>query len=85
MEYVDFRHFLIGGGTYSKDGGWNIILNITKYIRSKCNKDIYLMSIPPKELSILDKLKDAGITEVAFNLEMFDRNLAQNIMPGKDA
>lgn len=83
LEYVDFRHFLIGGGTYSKDGGWNIILNITKYIRSKCNKDIYLMSIPPKELSILDKLKEAGITEVAFNLEMFDRNLAQNIMPGK--
>ena len=41
------------------------------------------MSIPPKELAILDKLKDAGITEVAFNLEMFNRKLAKQIMPGK--
>lgn len=83
LKNVDFRHFLIGGGTYSINGGWEIILKITRYIRSKCNKDIYLMSIPPKEISILDELKDAGITEVAFNLEMFDRKLAKCIMPGK--
>lgn len=80
---VKFRHFLIGGGTYSKNGGWNIILRIAQYIHTKCNKDIYLMSIPPNELSILDKLKEAGITEVAFNLEIFDRKLAKTIMPGK--
>ena len=83
LKYVDFRHFLIGGGTYSVDGGWDIILKIARYIRSKCDKEIYLMTIPPKELSILGSLKDAGITEVAFNLEMFDRELAKQIMPGK--
>lgn len=83
LENVNFRHFLIGGGTYSSEGGWEIIKNISRYIRSKCSKDIYLMSIPPKETSVLVELKDAGITEVAFNLEIFDRKLAADIMPGK--
>lgn len=83
LEYIDFRHFLIGGGTYSLEGGWEIIRQIAQYIRGKCNKDIYLMAIPPKDTSILDALKEAGITEVAFNLEIFDRQLAQQIMPGK--
>ena len=41
------------------------------------------MSVPPKEIAILDELKNAGITEVAFNLEIFDRKLAKCIMPGK--
>lgn len=83
IEHVAFRHFLIGGGTYSLDGGWEIITKIASYIRSKCNKDIYLMSIPPKSQYILDQLKEAGITEVAFNLEIFDREMATHIMPGK--
>lgn len=83
LDNVKFRHFLIGGGTYSLQGGWEIILRIAKHIREKSDKDIYLMSIPPKEHQILDELKKAGITEVAFNLEVFDRELATHIMPGK--
>lgn len=83
LKNVAFRHFLIGGGTYSLQGGWEIIIKIVKYIRSKCEKDIYLMSIPPKDIHILDLLKNAGITEVAFNLEIFDRVLASSAMPGK--
>ncbi len=83
LEYVNFRHFLIGGGTYSMEDNWNIIIATAKYIRIKCDKPIYLMAVPPEKLSILDDLKNAGITEVAFNLEIFDRKLAQEIMPGK--
>ena len=83
LKYVDFKHFLIGGGTYSTQGGWEIITQIAQYIHSKCNRNIYLMSVPPKDIAILDSLKTAGITEVAFNLEIFDRKLAQSVMPGK--
>lgn len=83
LKNVAFRHFLIGGGTYSLNGGWDFILKISSYIRSQCSKDIYLMSIPPKDISILKQLKNAGITEVAFNLEIFNRQLAKQIMPGK--
>lgn len=81
---VEFRHFLIGGGTYSLDkSAWEIIIAVTKYIRKKSNKDIYLMSIPPTNNDVLNELKRAGITEVAFNLEMFDRKKAYTYMPGK--
>ena len=83
LKYINFRHFLIGGGTYSLDGGWKIIQQTAEYIRSKSVKDIYLMAVPPKDVLILDALKKAGITEVAFNLEIFDRDLARHIMPGK--
>lgn len=84
LENVDFRHFLIGGGTYNTDiSGWNIISEIAMYIREKSNKDIYLMTIPPEDNSILNHLKKCGITEVAFNLEIFDRTMAKEYMPGK--
>ena len=43
------------------------------------------MSLPPKDVTILDRLKQSGITEVAFNLEVFDRDLARRYMPGKGA
>lgn len=84
LDNVEFRHFLIGGGTYSLDeNAWEIIIEVAKYIRIRSNKDIYLMSIPPKNNEVLNKLKKAGITEVAFNLEMFDRKKAYDYMPGK--
>ena len=84
LDNVDFRHFLIGGGTYSlDDNAWSIIMEIAKHIRTKSNKEIYLMSIPPMNEQVLYKLKSAGITEVAFNIEIFDRTKARQYMPGK--
>lgn len=84
IDNVKFRHFLIGGGTYSiTNDSWELIIRITKYIRSKCDKEIYLMSIPPERTAILDELKGSGVNEIAFNLEMFDRNKAKKYMPGK--
>ena len=84
LANVEFKHFLIGGGTYSTERkAWTIIEEIADYIRNKSNKNIYLMSLPPKEYEVLDKLKESGITEVAFNLEIFDRHMAKEYMPGK--
>lgn len=83
IQVLDFRHFLIGGGTICEDDNWNLIIDICRYIRSKSNKEIYLMSIPSYNIDILKELKDAGVTEIAFNLEVFDRDLAKKIMPGK--
>lgn len=83
LKNITFNHFLIGGGTYSIQGGWDIIIEIATYIRSKSNKKIYLMTIPPASTEILTKLYAAGITEVAFNIEIFDRAYALQIMPGK--
>lgn len=77
------RHYLIGGGSRLLMDDFTFICKIAKYLKSKNEKPIYLMSLPPIENSIMDKLKDAGITEVAFNIEIYDREIAKQYMPGK--
>lgn len=44
-------------------------------------RPISLMSILPSE-EILPALREAGIEEVAFNLEVSDDELARKLMPG---
>lgn len=77
------RHYLIGGGSNAPESDFSVIESISMHIRDTTGKPIYLMSLPPKDIGILARLKQAGITEVAFNLEVFDRDLAQRYMPGK--
>jgi hypothetical protein len=80
---LPIRHFLIGGGTSLKYGSWQRIIQIVKYIRSISDKNIYLMSIPPSSNKTLDELYTAGVTEVGFNIELFNRQYAEEIMPSK--
>lgn len=77
------NHFLIGGGSESPESDFSSIIEISQYIRDTFGKPIYVMSLPPKSYNILEKLKAAGVTEVAFNIEVYDRILAQKYMPGK--
>lgn len=79
----DVRHYLVGGGSDKPASNFDNIIKIVEYMRSISDKPIYLMSLPPHDIHILARLKQAGITEVAFNLEIFDRTLAQSYMPGK--
>lgn len=78
-----FRHFLIGGGSEPLEQEENHITEIANYIRKRCDKPIYLMCLPPEKASTLKDWYRAGITEVAFNIEIFDRKLAKMYMPGK--
>ncbi|MDE7287281.1 MAG: radical SAM protein, partial [Lachnospiraceae bacterium] len=84
--FVDrkFRHILIGGASAPEEREIQQILFITQLIR---NEDafipIYLMCLPPSNKDTLKRYKDAGITEVAFNIEIWDRKLAEILMPGK--
>lgn len=89
-EVIDFyseepslQHYLIGGGSDPSFDSMTKILEIAKYIHVKNDKPIYLMITPPDNLDTLHMLYAAGITEVAFNLEVFNRTLAQKYMPGK--
>lgn len=83
LENVDFRHFLIGGGTGLPNKETKMISKIASYISSKSSKPIYVMSIPPVNIEDLKSYYDSGVTEVAFNIEIFDRIKAASIMPGK--
>lgn len=79
----EIRHYLIGGGSEPPQSDFGFICSIANYIKNKNGKPIYLMSLPPEHSSILDNLKQSGITQVAFNIEIFDRDIAKKYMPGK--
>ena len=80
---LDFNHILIGGGTNLSSDAWDKIIEIARICSHILpNKPISLMSIPVP-VSFMNQMKNAGIQEVAFNLEIFDDDLAENYMPGK--
>lgn len=80
---VDFRHFLIGGpsNTYNKES--ELVCEIISYIRKISDKPIYIMSLPPKDTTTIQKYHELGANEIAFNIEIFNRKLAKKLMPGK--
>ena len=82
---INFRHILIGGGTCLSTNIWNDIITISQYLQNDDyykSKPISLMSIFPPE-DMLQPLKSAGISEVAFNIEIADEQIAQKYMLGK--
>lgn len=84
-ESIYFRHILIGGGTCLSRDVWGDVIWLCKLLKSDDyykNKPISLMSILPPE-DYLPAFKEAGLEEVAFNMEVADDNLAKSLMPGK--
>lgn len=77
------EHYLIGGGSGVSDDQYDMILKIARHLNTNSGKHIYLMSQPINDRNVLNKLKVCGITEIAFNIEMFNRNIAKKVMPGK--
>jgi hypothetical protein len=78
-----FNHILIGGGTDLSKESWNKLAEIIKLVKMHYpEKSISLMSIPvPVER--LKTLKDLGVSEVVFNIEIYDEKTASEYMPGK--
>ena len=83
LNYSAFNHILIGGASGEYPQEYERIQRIIKYIRSKTDKPIYIMTLPPTDLSILDQYYDLGVSEVAYNIEIYNRTIATKIMPGK--
>lgn len=78
-----FNHFLIGGGSEPRSIEPENILKIVKHIREKSEKNIYVMSLPPQNLQVLKDYYEAGVTEIGFNIEIFNPQMATLYMPGK--
>lgn len=78
-----FRHILIGGASEPILQERTTIIALAKYIRSKTDMPIYLMCLPIQDISVLKELYDAGITEIGFNIEIWNDENARRIMPGK--
>lgn len=79
-----FRHILIGGLSNDIGKERNTILCMCKEIRKFSEMPIYLMCLPPTAEDIR-LYYQAGITEFGFNLEVYDRSIARQTMPGKGA
>lgn len=79
----EFRHFLIGGRSDSLEKEPEEIINIARHINKDHKYPIYVMCVPPALKEDLDSFYRAGVTEVAFNIEIWDRKLAKMWMPGK--
>lgn len=79
----EFRHILIGGGSAEPESQFEEVIRLASYLKGITDKPLYLMSLPPKAPEIVRALYEAGISEMAFNIEIFDRTLAVKYMPGK--
>lgn len=79
----EFRHFLIGGRSDTPEREADEIIQIAQYICKDRSWPIYVMCVPPKEKAVLDRFYESHVTEIAFNIEIWDRNLARKWMPGK--
>lgn len=82
---ISFRHILIGGGTCLAPDIWEDVVWLCRFLSTDdfymC-KPISLMSVlPPKEM--LPVFQAAGLSEVAFNIELANDDLARALMPGK--
>lgn len=78
-----FRHILIGGGSEPILHETDTVLKLAHYIHVKNNCPIYLMCLPIQNSSELVDLYHAGITEIGFNIEIWDDKIAKKLMPGK--
>lgn len=79
------RHFLVGGQSMDQASGMKRIADIVRIIRSYTKeKHVYVMALPYDEEAI-KTLVEAGMDELACNIEIFDPELAKKYMPGKGA
>ena len=58
---------------------------LCRKIRKFSNCPIAVEFAPPSDLSLIDKLCEAGATVAIMNIEIVDKNLRKEIIPGKSA
>jgi lipoate synthase len=81
------RHILLSGGVIPlNDYGGNLFAETASLIKSHYPYlSIYVMLPPPPNNYTLQKLIDAGIDEIALNIEIIDENIRKKFISGKNA
>ena len=83
LQNIQFDQIMIGGASNHRKYESMLIKNIIRFIRKYTDKPIYIMSIPPLDFNEIYEYKMLGANEIAFNIEIFDDNIAKTLMPGK--
>ena len=77
------KHYLIGGQSADDIVAIDMLVETIKIIRELDRQGrIYAMVLPVDEKTI-DDMRDAGLNELACNIEIFTPELAEKYMPGK--
>lgn len=84
-EKQNFKHVLIGGLSNYIGMERDEICKIIRYIKTRSDMPIYLMCLPSLDISDIKEYVELGVTEIGFNIEIFDRKVAREYMPGKGA
>jgi radical SAM protein (TIGR04043 family) len=78
------RHLLLGGGTPDgPDAGARRIAEAARRVKQRWSQPIYAMIVPPEDDEDIDLLKESGVDELGMNIELYDRDVALEIIPGK--
>ncbi len=78
------KHILLTTGTPdSPDMGINRLEAISRAIREVSDLPIAVQFEPPKDLSYIDKLADAGVNSIGIHLESADESVRERVCPGK--
>lgn len=78
------RHVLLGGGTPKEaDYGAARLARLCRAIKERCDVPVYAMLVPSKDLDDVQRLYDAGVDELGYNLEFYSEVAALEFMPGK--
>lgn len=88
LEALDFSNYSIAlsGGTFGEDNSAVYFSNIATLIKAKKSECcISVELVPPNNFDYLKMLKDAGVTSVIMNLEIWDEQLRRYICPGKSS
>lgn len=82
IRYINF----VGGSMINHDREVERYIAYVSAVREAIRKNKvegYVITMPPHDFALIDKLSEAGITNVKFNLEVFDAGLFKTICPGK--
>lgn len=80
------KHVLLGGGTVNNhDRGALFAARVCEAIKRRLEISIYVMIVPPSNLSDIKHLKEAGADEIGMNLEFFSEKALKHFAPGKSA
>ncbi len=74
---------LNSGTLLDEKKNFNLYLKIIKAIRNETDLPIYAQICPPKDMSLIDQMAEAGISSVSFNMEVYDEDIRKEIMPAK--
>ena len=74
----------INSGTLrSDDMGADMYISVIEEIRKISDIPLSAQIAPMRKLSYIDRLKDAGLNSLSFNIEIWDDATRERIMPGK--